>query len=113
MLSLHHPVVKQHKQHILIHRLKEEHKELLITKQWNVLFPKGFKPGNNVIPVVTTSKQGKYLVGELLFYLTDRLELDKDNIEHLESMKHLFVDADGIESGEIQLKSKNGRNLIY
>ena len=37
----------------------------------------------------------------------------KKNIEHLESMKHLFVDADGIESGEIQLKSKNGRNLIY
>jgi len=64
-----------------IDKLKEEHKELLLTKQWNVLFPKGFKPGNNVIPVVTTSKQGKYLIGELLFYLPDNLELDMDSIE--------------------------------
>ena len=64
-----------------IDKLKEEHKELLLTKQWNVLFPKGFKSGNNVIPVVTTSKQGKYLIGELLFYLPDNLELDMDSIE--------------------------------
>ncbi len=64
-----------------IDKLKEEHKELLLTKQWNVLFPKGFKSGNNVIPVVTTSKQGKYLVGELMFYLPDNLELDMDSIE--------------------------------
>jgi len=64
-----------------IDKLKEEHKELLLTKQWNVLFPKGFKSGHNVIPVVTTSKQGKYLIGELLFYLPDNLELDLDSIE--------------------------------
>jgi len=64
-----------------IDKLKEEHKELLLTKQWNVLFPKGFKPGNNIIPVVTASKQGKYLIGELLFYLPDNLELDMDSIE--------------------------------
>ncbi|MBC8460266.1 MAG: hypothetical protein H8D67_19955 [Deltaproteobacteria bacterium] len=64
-----------------IDKLKEEHKELLLTKQWNVLFPKGFKPGNNIIPVVTASKQGKYLIGELLFYLPDNLELNMDSIE--------------------------------
>ena len=64
-----------------IEKLKGEHKELLITKQWNVLFPKGFKPGNNIIPIITTSKQGKYLIGELLFYLPDNLELDMDSIE--------------------------------
>jgi len=64
-----------------IDKLKEEHKELRLTKQWNVLFPKGFKPGNNIIPVVTASKQGKYLIGELLFYLPDNLELDMDGIE--------------------------------
>ena len=64
-----------------IDKLKEEHKELLLTKQWNILFPKGFKPGNNIIPIITTSKQGKYLVGELMFFLPDNLELDIDNIE--------------------------------
>jgi len=64
-----------------IDKLKEEHKELLLTKQWSIHFPKGFKPGNNIIPVVTTSKQGKYLIGELLFYLPDNLELDLDSIE--------------------------------
>ena len=64
-----------------IDKLKEEHKELLLTKQWNIHFPKGFKPGNNIIPVVTASKQGKYLIGELLFYLPDNLELNMDSIE--------------------------------
>ena len=64
-----------------IDKLKEEHKDLLLTKQWNIHFPKGFKSGHNVIPVVTTSKQGKYLVGELLFYLPDNLELDLNGIE--------------------------------
>ena len=64
-----------------IDKLKEEHKDLLLTKQWSVLFPKGFKSGHNVIPVVTTSKKGKYLIGELLFYLPDNLELDMESIE--------------------------------
>ncbi|MBL7135849.1 MAG: hypothetical protein ISS81_04545 [Candidatus Marinimicrobia bacterium] len=64
-----------------IDKLKEEHKELLLTKQWNIHFPKGFKPGNNIIPIVTASKRGKYLIGELLFYLPDNLELNMDSIE--------------------------------
>ena len=64
-----------------IDKLKTDHPDLLLTKQWNIHFPKGFKPGHNVIPVVTTSKQGKYLIGELLFYLPDNLELDMDSIE--------------------------------
>jgi len=64
-----------------IDKLKTDHPDLLLTKQWNVLFPKGFKSGHNVIPVVTTSKQGKYLIGELLFYLPDNLELDLESIE--------------------------------
>ncbi len=64
-----------------IDKLKAESKDLHLTKQWNILFPKGFKPGNNVISIVTASKQGKYLVGELLFYLPDNLELDMESIE--------------------------------
>ena len=61
-----------------IDKLKTDQPDLLLTKQWNIHFPKGFKPGNNIIPVVTASKQGKYLIGELLFYLPDNLELDME-----------------------------------
>ncbi|MFC1555408.1 hypothetical protein ACFL7D_12305 [candidate division KSB1 bacterium] len=64
-----------------IEELKTKHPELLLTKQWNVVFPRGFSSGNNVIPVVTSSKKGKHLVGEVCFALPDNLELDMDAIE--------------------------------
>ncbi|MHA1170280.1 MAG: hypothetical protein ACTSRU_20835, partial [Candidatus Hodarchaeales archaeon] len=64
-----------------IEELKSNHQELLLTKQWNVLFPKGVVSGHNVIPVVTGSKNGKHLVGEVQFKLPDNLELDLDAIE--------------------------------
>ena len=59
-----------------IEDLKVKHKELLLTKQWKVLFPKGFQSGHNVLPVVTSSKKGKHLVAEVQFVLPDNLELD-------------------------------------
>ncbi|MBC8400922.1 MAG: hypothetical protein ISR95_00265 [Candidatus Marinimicrobia bacterium] len=62
-------------------KLKAEHSNLLLTKQWNVLWPKGFKAGQIVIPVVTGSKKGKHLVGEIQFLLPDNLELDYDAVE--------------------------------
>jgi len=61
--------------------LKEKDKELLLTKQWSVLFPKGFKAGFNALPVVTHSKQGKHLIGEVGFVLPESLELDMESIE--------------------------------
>ena len=64
-----------------IDKLKAEHSNLLITKQWNILWPKGFKTGHTVIPVVTGSKKGKRLVGEVQFLLPENLELDYDAVE--------------------------------
>ncbi len=64
-----------------IDKLKLEHKELLLTKQWQIQFPKGFTQGHNVLNVVTGSKQGKHLVAEVQFVLPQDLELDFDNIE--------------------------------
>ena len=64
-----------------IEDLKEKHPTLLLTKQWNVHYPKGFHSGNNVIPVVTGSKKGKHLVGELNIFLPDNLELDLNAVE--------------------------------
>lgn len=64
-----------------IDELKGKHPELLITKQWKSVFPKGFKPGHIVIPVVTTSKQGKHLVAEVQFFLPDSLDLEPESIE--------------------------------
>jgi len=66
-----------------IENLKTEHPELLLTKQWNIAYPKGFKSGHNTLPVVTSCKKGKYLVGEVQFLLPDSLELDIDSIELL------------------------------
>lgn len=64
-----------------IETLKKEHKELLLTKQWQVLFPKGFSAGFNRLNVVTSSKKGKYLVAQVEFVLPRDLELDFDDIE--------------------------------
>ena len=64
-----------------IDKLKAEQNNLLLTKQWNVLWPKGFKAGQTVIPVVTGSKKGKHLIGEVQFLLPDNLELDYDAVE--------------------------------
>lgn len=61
-----------------IGKLKEQHPESLLTKQWKLLWPKGFNPGHTVIPVVTGSKQGRHQVGEVQFLLPDSLELDFD-----------------------------------
>jgi hypothetical protein len=66
-----------------IENLKTKNPELLITKQWNIIFPKGFKSGHIVLPVITPCRQGKYLVGEVQFLLPDSLELDIDSIELL------------------------------
>ena len=41
--------------------LKQKQPELLLTKQWKVIYPKGFSPGHISLPVVTSSRQGKYL----------------------------------------------------
>ena len=59
-----------------IEDLKNKHKELLLTKQWKIIFPKGFNEGHNVLPVVTSSKKGKHLIAEVQFVLPDNLELD-------------------------------------
>ncbi|MEE9167916.1 MAG: hypothetical protein V3U24_10720, partial [Candidatus Neomarinimicrobiota bacterium] len=64
-----------------IEELKKSHPELLLTKQWRTLFPRGFTEGNNVIPVVTGSKKGKHLVAEVQFVLPESLELDLDAME--------------------------------
>ena len=64
-----------------IETLKKEHPELLLTKQWNVLFPKGFNSGYNVLNVVTGSKKGQHLVAQVEFVLPRDLELDFDDLE--------------------------------
>jgi len=64
-----------------IEDLKVKHPTLLLTKQWNVHYPKGFHAGNNIIPVVSGSKKGKHLVAELNIFLPDNLELDLNSVE--------------------------------
>ncbi|TVL98084.1 MAG: hypothetical protein CV087_21790 [Candidatus Brocadia sp. WS118] len=64
-----------------IEELKGKHPELLITKQWKPRFPAGFKPGHIVIPVVTTSKQGKHLVAEVQFFLDESMDFEPESIE--------------------------------
>ncbi len=63
-----------------IERLKTQQPELKLTRQWKVLFPRGFESGNNVLPITTGSKEGKRLIGEVSFILPDSLELDSDDL---------------------------------
>ena len=64
-----------------IDELKGKHPELLLTKQWHIIFPKGFIAGHNSIPVVTHSKDGQHLVAEIQFVLPDDLNLDIEDIQ--------------------------------
>ena len=63
-----------------IDRLKTQTPDLKLTRQWKVLFPRGFESGNNVLPVVTGSKEGKRLIAEVSFILPDDLELDTTDL---------------------------------
>jgi len=64
-----------------IEELKQKHPDLHLTKQWRILFPKGFVPGHNSVPVVTHSKDGQHLVAEIQFVLPDGLNLDVNDIQ--------------------------------
>ncbi len=63
-----------------IERLKTQDDGLKLTRQWKVFFPRGFESGNNVLPVITGSKEGKRLIGEVSFILPDNLELDTGDL---------------------------------
>ena len=64
-----------------IARLKTEHPNQLIRSNFKILFPKGFRAGQNTIPIVTPAKRGKRVVGEIGFYLHDDLVLNVDEVE--------------------------------
>ena len=64
-----------------IGELKTKHPELLLTRQWRLLWPRGFEEGHNVVPVVTSAKQGQHLVAEASFVLPTSMELDLDALE--------------------------------
>ena len=64
-----------------IERLKTQDNELKLTRQWKVFFPRGFESGNNVLPVITGSKDGKRLIGEVSFILPDNLEVETEDLQ--------------------------------
>jgi hypothetical protein len=64
-----------------IETLKKEQPELLLTKQWQILFPKGFNEGYNILSVVTGSKKGQHLIAQVEFVLPRDLELDFNDLE--------------------------------
>ena len=64
-----------------IETLKKEQPELLLTKQWQILFPKGFNEGYNILSVVTGSKKGQHLIAQVEFVLPRDLELDYGDLE--------------------------------
>lgn len=64
-----------------INELKEKHPENKLTRQWKVLFPKGYTEGQNVLPVITSAKDGNRVIGEAQFILPESLELDPDMVE--------------------------------
>ena len=60
---------------------KTEHPDQLLRSNWKILFPNGFKAGQNTIPVVTPSKSGKRLIAEIGFYLQEDLVLNVEESE--------------------------------
>lgn len=64
-----------------INELKEKHPDNKLTRQWKTVFPKGYTEGQNVLPVVTSAKDGQQVVAEVQFILPMSLELDPDMVE--------------------------------
>ena len=64
-----------------IGELKIKHPELLLTRQWRALWPRGFNEGHNTVAVVTSCKAGQHLVAEASFVLPASMELDLDALE--------------------------------
>ena len=61
--------------------LKQKAPELLLTRQWRIVWPGGFKQGQNTMPVITSCKDGEYLIGEIQLVLPPSLELDLEAVE--------------------------------
>ncbi len=80
-----------------IEQLKQDHAELLLTKQWRIHWPKGFGEGNNCVAVVTSCKAGQYLVGQVQFVLPPSMELDLETVE-LELKDEPFIEERSIQN---------------
>lgn len=61
--------------------LKQKAPELLLTRQWRIVWPSGFQQGQNTMPVITSCKDGEYLIGEIQLVLPPSLELDLEAVE--------------------------------
>ncbi len=61
--------------------LKQKSPELLLTRQWHIVWLKGFNQGQNIMPVITSCKDGEYLIGEIQLVLPPSLELDLEAVE--------------------------------
>ena len=78
-----------------IGELKTKHPELLLTRQWHLIWPRGFEEGHNTVPVVTSCKEGQHLVAEASFVLPSSMELDLDALEHnFDVIADTFRDTD-------------------
>ena len=61
--------------------LKQKNPELLLTRQWRIVWLKGFVQGQNTMPVITSCKDGEYQIGEIQIVLPPSLELDLEAVE--------------------------------
>jgi hypothetical protein len=81
-----------------IDELKEKHEDLMLTRQWQVLFPKGFQPGHIILPVITSSRNGKHLVANVEFVLPDDLHLDIENMKLALKDEAFKIDPELVQS---------------
>ena len=61
--------------------LKQKSPELLLTRQWRIVWLKGFVQGQNTMPVITSCKDGEYQIAEIQVVLPPSLELDLEAVE--------------------------------
>ena len=67
-----------------VNSLKEQKPELHLTRQWKLVHDNGFVPGYFSIPVVTGSRKGSHLIGEVGFQVSSDLELDLEDLEFIQ-----------------------------
>ncbi len=67
-----------------IKTLKGKHQNLHLTSQWKLVHKNGFLPGYRTVPVVASSKQGPYLIGEVGFQVSDDLDINLNELEFIQ-----------------------------
>jgi hypothetical protein len=70
-------------------------KYLDLSENWHIVFPDGFRPGENVLPVITANGSSQHLIAELRFTLNNTLDLDIGKVDIVDRDEQYHAERNG------------------